>query len=108
MTVYETCYETYGNDVNSVVECVADWVDNDGKYNKNTLVSWNELNSWLLIICGALVFFMQIGFAMLCAGAVRKKNITNTYVIDIKCVSATVRNATKYRHEYFYVLLQEC
>ena len=27
---------------------------------------------------GALVFFMQAGFAMLCAGSVRRKNTQNT------------------------------
>jgi hypothetical protein len=32
----------------------------------------------LLIISASLVFFMQAGFAMVCAGAVRKKNVQNT------------------------------
>merc|ERR1719253_1493394 len=32
--------------------------------------------AWL-IICGALVFFMQAGFAMLEAGIVHPKNVTN-------------------------------
>ena len=31
-----------------------------------------------LVICAALAFFMQAGFAMVCAGAVRKKNVRNT------------------------------
>jgi len=29
------------------------------------------------LICGALVFFMQCGFAMLCAGSIRQKNVKN-------------------------------
>jgi len=29
------------------------------------------------LICGALIFFMQCGFAMLCAGSVRQKNVKN-------------------------------
>ena len=32
--------------------------------------------AWL-VICGALVFFMQAGFAMLEAGIVHKRNVTN-------------------------------
>jgi hypothetical protein len=34
-----------------------------------------NLQSWFLVLCGALVFSMQVGFAMLCAGCVRKKNL---------------------------------
>mmetsp|Transcript_32651 Transcript_32651/g.39074 ORF Transcript_32651/g.39074 Transcript_32651/m.39074 type:complete len:490 (+) Transcript_32651:97-1566(+) len=29
------------------------------------------------LICGAFIFFMQCGFAMLCAGSVRQKNVKN-------------------------------
>jgi len=29
------------------------------------------------LICGALIFFMQCGFAMLCAGSIRQKNVKN-------------------------------
>ena len=32
---------------------------------------------------GALVFFMQAGFAMLCAGSVRKKNTQNTMLKNL-------------------------
>ena len=31
-----------------------------------------------LLFCASLVFFMQAGFAMVCAGSVRKKNVQNT------------------------------
>jgi len=37
----------------------------------------DALNTMWLIVCGALVFFMQCGFAMLCAGSVRSKNVSN-------------------------------
>jgi hypothetical protein len=36
-----------------------------------------------LVFAGALVFFMQAGFAMLCAGAVRKKNVQNTLLKNL-------------------------
>jgi len=35
------------------------------------------LDTFWLIFAGALVFFMQAGFAMLCAGSVRSKNVSN-------------------------------
>lgn len=37
----------------------------------------------LLVYSAALVFFMQAGFAMLCAGAVRKKNVQNTMLKNL-------------------------
>jgi len=36
-----------------------------------------DMNAGWLVICGAMVFFMQAGFAMLEAGIVQPKNITN-------------------------------
>jgi len=36
-----------------------------------------------VIFCAALVFFMQAGFAMLCAGAVRTKNVQNTMLKNL-------------------------
>ena len=38
----------------------------------------SDIVQWLLVIAGAMVFFMQAGFAMLCAGCVRRKNLKNT------------------------------
>jgi Amt family ammonium transporter len=35
------------------------------------------LNVFFLLFAGTLVFFMQTGFAMLCAGSVRQKNVKN-------------------------------
>lgn len=82
MTVYEQCYETHSGELNQVVQCVAEWAESrQNKTLTNTdyqFADANELRQWLLIICGALVFFMQTGFAMICAGCVRKKNMNNT------------------------------
>lgn len=38
---------------------------------------------WNLVLAGALVFLMQLGFAMLCAGCVRRKNISNTLLKNL-------------------------
>lgn len=40
-------------------------------------------NEIFLVFSAALVFFMQAGFAMLCAGAVRKKNVQNTMLKNL-------------------------
>jgi Amt family ammonium transporter len=35
------------------------------------------VDTFYLLFAGALVYFMQIGFAMLCAGSIREKNVKN-------------------------------
>ena len=79
-SVYETCSAANGEDVLLVVQCVADWMERSS--NATTIdqqfVTVTELTDWLLLLTGALIFFMQAGFAMVCAGAIRKKNINNT------------------------------
>lgn len=41
------------------------------------------LNVFYLLVAGTLVFFMQAGFAMLCAGSVRQKNVKNIMLKNI-------------------------
>jgi Ammonium Transporter Family len=43
----------------------------------------NYSSSISLVYSAALVFLMQAGFAMLCAGAVRKKNVQNTMLKNL-------------------------
>lgn len=38
---------------------------------------------WLVVLAGALVFLMQLGFAALSAGSVRRKNLSNTLLKNI-------------------------
>jgi len=49
-----------------------------------------DLHDWLLILAGALVFFMQAGFAVLCAGCVRKKNVQKYVPIESMLFSRRV------------------
>jgi len=37
----------------------------------------DDIDNFYLLVCGTLVFLMQAGFAMLCAGSVRQKNQKN-------------------------------
>ncbi len=41
------------------------------------------INSFYLIYAGALVYFMQLGFAMLCAGSIREKNVKNVLLWNL-------------------------
>ena len=43
----------------------------------------HALDIFFLLYAAALVFFMQAGFAMLCAGSVREKNVQNTMVSEL-------------------------
>jgi len=43
----------------------------------------NNLRSFLLVTCGGMIFFMQTGFAMMCAGSVRLKNVQNTMLKNL-------------------------
>jgi Amt family ammonium transporter len=41
------------------------------------------MDTFYLIYAGALVFFMQIGFAMLLAGSIRQKNVKNVLLWNL-------------------------
>lgn len=86
MAIYEQCYDTHSGDLSQVLQCVSEWAEGQQSATETTSTNFQyaqfalaeDFRQWLLIICGALVFFMQTGFAMVCAGSVRKKNMNNT------------------------------
>jgi Amt family ammonium transporter len=43
----------------------------------------NSIDTFFLIYASSLVFFMQAGFASLCAGSVQKKNVQNTMLKNL-------------------------
>ena len=49
-----------------------------------------SVDAFYLLYAGALVFLMQAGFAMLCAGSLREKNIKNIMLKNLldACVGA--------------------
>ena len=102
MAIYQTCIAQHGNDTLNVVQCVVNWIENDRDNatisatatDDNFLDTFRaDMINWLLVLTGALVFFMQAGFAMVCAGAIRKKNVNNT-----------VSSTRKYTFASFFVV----
>lgn len=74
------CYAELGEFASqaSLLECIT-------KAHLTTLndAFWQYSRNVLVVFSTALVFYMQSGFAMLCAGAVRKKNVGNTMLKNL-------------------------
>ncbi|KDD76492.1 ammonium transporter, partial [Helicosporidium sp. ATCC 50920] len=51
--------------------------------NLGSLEGASDINAGWMLTSGYLVFFMQAGFAMLCAGAVRAKNAKNIILLNL-------------------------
>ena len=70
--VYQQCLST--DDPNlCVTEQTFDELNNNREFTRQVGI----------ILCAAMVFFMQAGFAMLCAGCVRTKNVQNTMLKNL-------------------------
>jgi ammonium transporter, Amt family len=73
------CATEKGIDISNataLIQCIAEALQPD-------LGARSYTRNICLTLCGALVFFMQAGFASLCAGAVRKKNVQNTLLKNL-------------------------
>ena len=77
-SIFLICQEEFpGGNSTVLLECVAKALEaKDDAQSEN-------LRSFLFVLAGALVFFMQAGFATLCAGAVRIKNVQNTMLKNL-------------------------
>ena len=75
---FEYCKETEASDADTetLLKCVSNVLTN----NSGSLLSSKPV---LLVYAAGLVFFMQAGFAMICAGAVRKKNVRNSMLKNL-------------------------
>jgi hypothetical protein len=60
-----------------IMECISD------TYQESSDSRNDNLRSFLLVVCGGMIFFMQSGFAMMCAGSVRLKNVQNTMLKNL-------------------------
>jgi len=73
-TVFQQCSKVSGDlntNITGLVQCLADLQE----AQTGSLAS--GVDTFYLIFAGALVYFMQTGFAMLCAGSIRAKNVKN-------------------------------
>lgn len=70
-SLFQKCSAQYDNR-DSIAECISD------SFEARTELQRQDVYNWFLIIAGAMIFLMQVGFAMLCAGCVRKRNVINT------------------------------
>lgn len=75
--LFASCYQQNPDNVDGVMLCITQSLE-----QKQTDFESN-LASWLYVLAGAMVFFMQLGFAMLSAGCVRRKNVSNTLLKNL-------------------------
>jgi len=75
--IYDDCKDTDAGDQEEQLKCIiGKLVEQDGEDE-------NYTSRIFLVYSAALVFFMQAGFAMLCAGSVRKKNVGNSMLKNL-------------------------
>ncbi|KAL7540107.1 hypothetical protein ACHAXR_009863 [Thalassiosira sp. AJA248-18] len=77
-SIFETCVGIHGSDLSvDLLQCVS----NSNQEARASLAS--GVDTFYLIYAGCLVFFMQVGFAMLCAGSIREKNVKNVLLWNL-------------------------
>jgi len=75
--LYSSCVGLEDGDEDAKLKCVIEQLVTQDRLDE-------EFTSRVfLIYCAALVFFMQAGFAMICAGSVRKKNVGNSMLKNL-------------------------
>jgi len=78
-STFDVCMESLSANLttddkqNEMMRCISNSID-ETKYG---------INAFYLIYAASLVFFMQAGFAMVCAGSVRLKNLQNTMLKNL-------------------------
>lgn len=71
------CLGSGDGDQNSQLDCVIK------ELLEQDVADENYTSRIFLIYSATLVFFMQAGFAMICAGSVRKKNVGNSMLKNL-------------------------
>jgi hypothetical protein len=82
--IFEDCQNYGDGSQESQMKCVIQHlVTQDSK-------DFQYTSQIFLVYSAALVFFMQAGFAMICAGAVRKKNVGNSMLKNLLDAVSTI------------------
>ena len=77
-SAYQICQSRLSNGTEvQLLECIANQFEDEQK------ARWEDLRNFLFVLAGALIFFMQSGFAMVCAGAVRSNNVQNSMLKNL-------------------------
>jgi len=101
-TIFEQCSADFDftADPTGLMKCLADSQETAAKDRTDSLAS--GIDTFYLIFAGALVYFMQTGFAMLCAGSVRAKNVKNIVLWNLldSCGGGIMFWATGYAFAY--------
>lgn len=75
--LFDACYRQHSGVSDAVMLCITQKLH----LQQQSLAS--NVNTWMAVLAGAIIFIMQLGFAMLCAGAVRRKNVSNTLLKNL-------------------------
>jgi Amt family ammonium transporter len=78
-TLFQECALNSGSEL-EILHCISNRFDEVFEAN---LSHQKSMRQWQFVFSGAMVFFMQAGFAMVCAGCVRKKNLHNTVLKNL-------------------------
>lgn len=79
-TVFEVCSQKIPDaNTTAMLQCISDTLE---ARSSDRFFSGDDIH-FLLVVSGALIFFMQAGFAMLCAGCVQLKNVQNTMLKNL-------------------------
>ena len=86
---YQQCIgsflETGESDIPSALYCITNASTEQAKFHSD------GMKVLFLVYCASLVFLMQAGFAMICSGCVRKKNVQNTILKNLlDCCGSSV------------------
>mmetsp|Transcript_25631 Transcript_25631/g.39399 ORF Transcript_25631/g.39399 Transcript_25631/m.39399 type:complete len:526 (-) Transcript_25631:960-2537(-) len=83
VSIFATCSATISveDDTAGFIECISNAQEKFTEEQSASLAS--GIDSFYLIFAGALVYFMQTGFAMLCAGSIRAKNVKNVLLWNL-------------------------
>jgi Amt family ammonium transporter len=76
-SLYEECNNQFPGNTTLLLQCISNTFQQH-EADRNA-----DLRNFLFVIAGAMIFFMQTGFAMLCAGSVRLKNVQNTMLKNL-------------------------
>jgi ammonium transporter, Amt family len=83
-SVSSACEAEFADDLPALITCISNNIESN--FQSQTLRSDN----WLLVLSGSLLFLMQLGFSMMSAGSVRRKNSANLLLNNVldTCVVA--------------------